>query len=129
MFFNHPISDLVSRIKNGYLAKKMVIQSPISSLRGDVLQILKDEGYILSYSKSADKNAFDVHLKYNNFDPAVSEIEVISKPGRRVYCRFDKIPLVKNGLGMLVISTSHGVISDFEARNKKVGGELLLKIF
>ena len=131
MFFNHPVSDLVARIKNGYMAKKAVIASPISRLRENILQILKDEGYILNYSRIKEGNIerFDIHLKYHYSNPVVSEIEVISKPGRRIYRPADKIPLVKNGLGMVVISTSQGVIADHEARIKKIGGEVLFKIF
>lgn len=131
MFFNHPVSDLVARIKNGYMAKKAVIASPVSHLRENILQILKNEGYILNYSKIKEGNIerFDIHLKYHYSNPVVSEIEVISKPGRRIYRPADKIPLVKNGLGMVVISTSQGVIADHEARVKKIGGEVLFKIF
>jgi small subunit ribosomal protein S8 len=132
MFFNHPVSDLVSRIKNGYMAKKSVISSPVSSLRENILQILKQEGYILNYSKAKEKGVaarFDIHLKYHYSNPVVSEIEVVSKPGRRIYCTAEKIPLIKNGLGMVVMSTSGGVIADHDARTKKLGGEILLKIF
>ncbi|OFW81105.1 MAG: 30S ribosomal protein S8 [Alphaproteobacteria bacterium RIFCSPLOWO2_01_FULL_40_26] len=131
MFFNHPVSDLVARIKNGYLAKKNSISSPVSRLRENILHILKDEGYILNYSKLTEdgKERFDIHLKYHYSAPVVSEIEVVSKPGRRVYCHSDQIPLVKNGLGLVVLSTSGGVIADHEARSKKLGGEILLKIF
>ena len=75
------------------------------------------------------ENKFDIHLKYHYSAPVVSEIEVISKPGRRVYCKCDELPLIKNGLGMVVVSTSQGILSDHEARNKKLGGEILFKIF
>jgi len=136
MFFNHPVSDLVARIKNGYLANRVTVSSPVSKLRESILHLLKAEGFILSYSKVNEKTEgkkvaakFDIHLKYHNSAPVLSEIEVISKPGKRVYTSHDKIPVVKNGLGMVVISTSQGVISDYEAREKKLGGEVLLKIF
>ena len=132
MFFNHPVSDLVARIRNGYLAKKAIISSPVSSLRGDILKTLKDEGFILSYSKIKEGKSperFDIHLKYHYSAPVVSEIQVVSKPGRRIYCGASEIPSVKNGLGMIIMSTSQGVISDHEARTKKLGGEILLKIF
>jgi len=131
MFFNHPVSDLVSRIKNGYMAKKATVSSPVSRLRENILTILKEEGYILNYSKIKEGaiERFDIHLKYHYSAPVVSEISVVSKPGKRVYCSADKIPLVKNGLGMVVISTSQGVIADHNARSQKLGGEVLLKIF
>ncbi len=132
MFFNHPVSDLVARIKNGYLAKRTVISSPVSRLRGDILKILKEEGYILNYSKLKEEGKaerFDIHLKYHYSAAVVNEIEVISKPGKRVYCSVEEIPLVKNGLGAVVISTSQGVMADHDARAKKLGGEILFKIF
>ena len=131
MFSNHSVSDLITRVKNGYLAKRTVISSPVSKLRENILKILKEEGFILNYSKikigSVEK--FDIHLKYHYSNPVVSEISVVSKPGRRIYCRADEIPSVKNGLGMVIISTSKGVLSDHEARLQKLGGEVLLKIF
>jgi len=131
MSFNHSVSDIVARVKNGYLAKRDVISSPVSKLRENILTILKDEGYILNYSKVKDGKfeRFDIHLKYYHAKPVVSEISVVSKPGRRIYCRSDKIPLIKNGLGVVIISTSAGVMADHEARVKKLGGEVLLKIF
>ena len=131
MSFNHSVSDLVARIKNGCMVKKPVISSPVSKIRENILQILKDEGYIANYSKIKDGSfeRLDIHLKYAHSTPVVSEIQVISKPGRRVYSPSSKIPLVRNGLGMIVISTSQGVMPDYEARAKKLGGEVLFKIF
>ena len=130
---NHSVSDLVSRIKNGCLAKKQTISSPVSKLRENILAILKEEGYISSYSKSKSEGSahekFDIHLKYHNSKPVITEIEVVSKPGRRVYRHVDGIPLTKNGLGSYVISTSKGIVTDYEARKQRVGGEILFKIF
>ena len=129
---NHSVSDLVTRIRNGYLAKRATIASPVSSLRENILHLLKEEGFILSYSKiKEDKKAerFDIHLKYHNEQPVINEISVISKPGRRIYSGCDEIPVVSNGLGVVVLSTSKGVIADHEAREQKLGGELLLKVF
>jgi small subunit ribosomal protein S8 len=132
MFFNHPVSDLVTRIRNGYLAKKAVITSPVSRLRENILHLLKEEGFILSYSKIKEESGLeriDIYLKYHHSNPVVSDIKVISKPGRKIYCRADQIPVVKNGLGMVVLSTSQGIVPDHEARSKKLGGEVLLRIF
>ena len=132
MFFNHPVSDLVARIKNGYMAKKSIVFSPVSGLRENILLILKEEGYILNYSRIKSENSpekFSINLKYYNSSPVVNEISVVSKPGRKIYCHAKDIPLVKNGLGMIVISTSRGVLADHEARTKNLGGEVLLKIF
>lgn len=129
---NHAVSDLISRIKNGYLAKKTTISSPFSRLRGELLGILKKEGYIVSYNKLKCKNfeVFNIHLKYcGEGKSTINEIKSISKPGRRVYCGFNKIPFFKNGLGVVLVSTSSGIIPDYEARTKKLGGELLFKIF
>lgn len=132
MFANHPVSDLVVRIKNGYLAKRVIVSSPVSKLRENILHLLKAEGFILNYSRMKEESTqerFDIHLKYHSSAPVVSEIEVISKPGKRVYANSDKIPVIKNGLGMVILSTSQGVMPDYEAREKKLGGEVLLKIF
>ena len=132
MSVNHAVSDLVCIIRNGYLAKRNIVESPVSKLRENILKILKEEGYILSYSRIEEKNKFkkfNIHLKYHLSNPVVTEIEVISKPGRRIYCKASEIPSVKNGLGMVIISTSNGVVSDYAARSLKVGGEILLKIF
>ena len=131
MSANHSVSDLATIIRNGYLAKRKIVNSPVSNLREDVLKILKEEGYILSYSKEGEgvDKKFDIHLKYHLSRPVVSEITVVSKPGRRIYCKSTEIPSVKNGLGIVVISTSKGVITDYVARESKVGGEVLLRIF
>lgn len=131
MSFNHSVSDLVARIKNGYLVKKDMISSPSSKLRESILKILKEEGYITNYSKvqDGDFERFDIHLKYHYSKPVVSDIKVVSTPGRRVYCRNDEIPLIKNGLGIVVVSTSQGVVADHEARAKKLGGEILFSVF
>jgi small subunit ribosomal protein S8 len=130
--FNHPVSDLVAIIRNGYMAKRDSVKTTVSKIRENILKILKEEGYILGYSKivSEDKKEyFNIHLKYSSNQPVINEIKVISKPGKRVYCSFNDIPLVKNGLGMVVISTSKGIIADHKARVQKLGGEVLLTIF
>jgi small subunit ribosomal protein S8 len=132
MSANHSVSDLVCIIRNGYLARKNIVKSPVSNLRENILKILKEEGYILNYSKIEEKDKikkFNIHLKYHYSNPVVNEIEVVSKPGRRIYCKKGEVPSVKNGLGMIVMSTSHGVLPDHSAKNLKLGGEILLKIF
>ena len=130
--FNHPVSDLVAIIRNGYMAKRDTVSTPVSKLRENILKILKEEGYILGYSKVslADKKQnFNIHLKYSSNQSVINEIKVVSKPGKRVYCSSNDIPLVKNGLGMVLISTSKGIIADHNARTQKLGGEILLIIF
>ena len=131
MSFNHSVSDLVATIKNGYLAKTQTVSMPVSKLRDSILIILKEEGYILNYAKikDGDHERFKISLKYHNSSPVLTEISVVSKPGRKVYCNSKEIPLVKNGLGMVLISTSQGVVTDYIARTKNLGGEILLKIF
>ena len=138
MSVNHSVSDLATIIRNGYLAKKQIVKSPVSNLRESILKILKEEGYILNYSKLTLEDGkekditnirFNIHLKYHLSNPAINEITTLSKPGRRVYCVANEIPVVKNGLGVVIISTSKGVIADHMARDLGVGGEVLLKIF
>jgi len=132
MSFNHSVSDLVTRIRNGYLVNKSVIAIPVSKLTESILTILKEEGYILNYSRVAVEGTFerfDIHLKYHYSKAVVSEIKVVSTPGKRVYCRSNEIPSVKNGLGTMFISTSQGILTDHQARSKKLGGELLFLIF
>jgi len=132
MSFNHTVSDLVARIRNGYLVNKSVISMPTSKIAENILHILKEEGYILNYSKTPAQNGFekfDIHLKYAYSKPVVSDIKVISTPGKRVYCRSKDIPSVRNGLGTMILSTSQGIVTDYEAKNKKLGGELLFLIF
>ena len=131
MSFNHSVSDLVATIKNGYLAKTQTVSMPVSKLRDSILNILKEEGYIHNYVKIKDgvHDRFKISLKYHNSSPVLTEISVISKPGRKIYCNSKEIPLVKNGLGMVLISTSQGVVTDYIARTKNLGGEILLKIF
>ena len=129
MSVSHVVSDLATMVRNGYLAKRGTIASPVSKLRENILKILKEEGYIANYSKTPDGKKFDIHLKYHLSRPVVSEITVVSKPGKRIYCGVDNIPSVKNGLGIVIISTSKGVVSDSFARTNKVGGEVLLKVF
>ena len=133
MSVNHSVSDLATIIRNGYMVKRKVVHSPVSNLRESILKILKEEGYILNYSKLSGDDAssakFVINLKYHQSSPAVSEISVVSKPGRRVYCPVYKIPVVKNGLGVVIVSTSKGVVADHLARESKIGGEVLLRVF
>ena len=132
MSVNHPVSDIATRIRNGYLAYKNTISSPSSKLRQSVLDALKDEGFIAGYAKTKLDNGLEeleISLKYFNQKPVIEKIEVISKPGRRVYKSCSDIPVVNNGLGVVLVSTSKGVLTDHQAREQNLGGEILLKIF
>ncbi len=131
MSHNHSVSDLLIRIKNGYMAKSLKISSPSSKLRESILKVLKDEGYILSYSKTGEgaHRLLSINLRYHFSSPVVSEVEIVSKPGKRVYSSCEQISAVKNGLGTVIMSTSAGILTDYDARLKGIGGEVLFKIF
>jgi len=131
MAINDPLGDMLTRIRNAQLRKRPKVSTPASALRARVLDVLKDEGYIRDYSRIAVKGAnpeLEIELKYNNGQPAIREISRVSKPGRRVYSKLEDIPRVYNGLGVAILSTPRGVISDSEAREAHVGGEILCKV-
>lgn len=133
MSINHVTSDLVSRLRNAYRARKEKIEMQGSKTAVNVVAILKNEGYISGFSiKKTNKIScpiLTISLKYNSGIPAISEIEVISKPGKRVYSKINSLPAVFDGLGTLILSTSKGIISDSSARVGSLGGELLIKVF
>jgi small subunit ribosomal protein S8 len=127
-----PIADLFARLKNGLSRQHKSITVPASSVKKAILDVLVAEGYLLSVAESADKRGhkqFDIELKYYNGKPVITDITRISKPGRREYTQAVNIPLVSNGLGVTLISTSKGVVSDTKARELNVGGEVLGKVF
>lgn len=128
---NHAVSELVCLLKNGQLAKKSFVVSPFSKMKQSILAILKKEGYIKNFEvmKGDSYDQLEIELSYHNGQPVINDIEIISKPGKRKYVGVNEIPVVFNGLGMVILSTPKGVLSDFEAKNANVGGELLLKIF
>ncbi|MDA9818317.1 30S ribosomal protein S8 [Flavobacteriaceae bacterium] len=128
--FNHSISALVSIIKNGFTAKREIVSIPKSKMVENILKVLKSTGYILNYSTDANnKLRLNIHLKYYQGKNVISGIRVVSKPGRRIYEGLKNIPVIRDGLGMSIISTSKGVISSIDSRKFNVGGEVLLEIF
>ena len=132
MTFTDPIGDMFSRIRNGQLRSLSSVQIPSSNFRKNILEILKKEGYIKDYfiDKTVNnKTSLKITLKYYEGDPVIKEIKRISKPGRRVYSRATSIPRIQNGLGLAIISTTKGVMSDVEARKNNVGGEIICKVF
>jgi small subunit ribosomal protein S8 len=132
MSFTDPIGDMIARIRNGQMRSYVKIEMPASSFKGKILEILKREGFILSYSlyqTNEKKIKFLINLKYNSGSPVISNIERISKPGRRFYSSAQSIPIIQNGLGIAIISTSKGIMTDTEARKAKVGGEIICKVF
>jgi small subunit ribosomal protein S8 len=127
--FNHSVSSLVSSIKNGIIAKRSTVSIYRSNIVESILKVLKNNGYILNYAKDVDNKFFSIHLKYYADKPAISDIKVISKPSRRVYCKFDNLPVIYDGLGIIILSTSKGILCSVESTKIKVGGELLLQVF
>ena len=132
MSFTDPIADMITRIRNAQLRTLNTVSIPNSKLRSRILDVLKEEGYISNYKIESDKrnNKFLlVDLKYNNGVPVIREISRVSKPGRRIYTKADSIPKIQNGLGIAIVSTSKGIMSDNNARLKKIGGEIICRVF
>ena len=127
-----PISDMITRIRNAQLRELYSVKIPSSKFRAKILEVLKQEGYISNYkllSDSKNKNSLVVDLKYHNGLPVIKEIKRVSKPGRRIYAKADSISKIQNGLGLAIVSTSKGIMTDNDARSKKVGGEIICKVF
>ena len=127
-----PIGDMITRIRNGQLRTLYNVKVPSSKYRAKVLEVLKQEGYISNYKLLPDaknKSSFVVDLKYYKGLPVIKEIKRVSRPGRRVYARADSIPKIQNGLGLAIVSTSMGIMSDSDARMKNVGGEIICRVF
>jgi len=132
MAVNDPIGDLITRIRNAGMRKKSKLSAPNSRLRASVLEVLKSEGYIRDYATVEHKdgrNEVEIELKYFEGEPAIREIERVSKPGRRVYASVRNLPRINNGLGIAIVSTPKGVMADHAARDANVGGEILLTVF
>ena len=131
MALTDPLGDMLTRIRNGQRAKKDSVISPASKLRASVLEVLKREGYIRGFSEEAlgDHAGLRIELKYFEGQPAIKHIARVSKPGRRVYSGSQDLPRVMNGLGITIVSTPSGVLSDAEAREQNVGGEVLAEVF
>ena len=126
-----PLGDMLTRIRNGQQARKDSVLTPASKLRTRVLDVLQREGYIRGYSEEtlAGQNGLRIELKYFEGQPAIQHVARVSKPGRRVYSGASELPRIRNGLGMTIVSTPRGVLSDAEAREQNVGGEVLAEVF
>jgi len=132
MALTDPIGDMFSRIRNGQMRLLNSIEIPSSNFRKNILEILKKEGYIKDYYIEKSENNkinLKINLKYYEGDPVIKEIKRISKPGRRVYSRANSIPRVMNGLGLAILSTPKGVMTDSDARKNNLGGEIICRIF
>ena len=129
---NDPIGDMLTRIRNAQMRGKSTVLTPASKLRAWVLDVLADEGYIRGYEKTSSTDghsAIEISLKYFDGVPVIKELKRISKPGRRVYLGVKDIPQVRQGLGVSIVSTPQGVMSDANARAKNVGGEVICTVF
>jgi small subunit ribosomal protein S8 len=129
---NYRLADMLSQIRNGQAARLAKVRVQSSKLLGNVLEVLKTEGYINEYKKvelAPGKAEFEIELRYYEGERVIKEIQCISKPGRRVYCKITNLPKYFNGLGIAILSTSKGVMSDFDARQANLGGEVLCSVF
>ncbi len=132
MAMSDPLGDMLTRIRNGQRIGKSVVKAPASKLRSNVLDVLKREGYIRGFSLEEERvgvSELQIELKYNDGLPVIQDISRVSRPGRRVYSKIDELPRYFNGLGITILSTPRGVMSDQEARAANVGGEVLCRVF
>jgi small subunit ribosomal protein S8 len=132
MSLSDPLGDMLTRIRNGQHARMSTVESPASKLRSNVLEVLKREGYIRGYSQEEVRPGeanLRIELKYHEGEPVIKQIARVSKPGRRVYSKIADLPRFYNGLGIQILSTPRGVMSDNEARAQNVGGEVLCRVF
>jgi len=131
MTLSDPIGDMIARIKNAQLRSYKNIQLPTSKFKTKIAEVLKNEGYIIDFKVVENKKIpiLEINLKYNSGDPVIKTIERVSKPGRRIFSSAESLPRINNGLGIAIISTPIGVMSDIDARKKKVGGEIICKVF
>ena len=132
MSFTDPIADMITKIRNAQLRTLNTVSIPSSKFRARILDVLKEEGYISDYKFLSDakkRGSLIINLKYNNGLPVIKEIRRISKPGRRIYTKADSIPRIQSGLGIAIVSTSMGIMSDNDARSKNIGGEIICRVF
>ena len=131
MSLNDPIGDMIARIKNSQLRNHKKVELPSSKFKIKIADVLKNEGYIIDYKTSSEekKPTLEILLKYHSGTPVISSIQRISKPGRRVFSSAESLPKINNGLGIAIVSTPKGVMSDVDARKQKIGGEIICKVF
>ena len=132
MSLTDPIADMIARIRNGLMRSHKKIDMPASIFKTRILDVLKNEGFIIDYKIDDSENKkqnISINLKYHSGNPVINSIERISRPGRRIYSSAESVPKINNGLGIAILSTPKGVMSDMEARKQKVGGEIICKVF
>ena len=131
MSLTDPIGDMIVRIKNAQMRNYKIVKLPSSKFKVKIAEVLKSEGFILEHKISQIKNKqiLEITLKYSSGNPVISTIERISKPGRRIFSSAESLPKINNGLGIAIVSTPKGVMTDVDARKQKVGGEIICKVF
>ena len=131
MSLSDPIGDMLARLKNSQRRNHKKIELPSSKFKMKIAEILKSEGYIIDYEVKSEQNKsnLEISLKYSSGIPVISSIERVSKPGRRIFSSAESLPKVNNGLGIAIISTPKGVMTDIDARKQKIGGEIICKVF
>ena len=130
MSLSDPIGDMLARIKNSQVRNHSKVSLPSSKFKAKIAEVLKSEGYIIDYKITDEKKpSIEINLKYNSGNPVINTIERISKPGRRIFSSASSLPKINNGLGIAIISTPQGVMTDVDARKKKLGGEIICKVF
>ena len=131
MSLNDPIGDMLARIKNSLLRNHKTGELPSSNFKIKIAEVLKNEGYITNFQVSAveSKSKLEIELKYNYGSPVISSIQRVSKPGRRIFSSAESLPKINNGLGIAIVSTPKGVMTDIDARKQKIGGEIICKVF
>ena len=131
MSLSDPIGDMIARIKNASLRNYKKVQIPASKFKSKIADVLKNEGYIIDYKieNIEGKENILINLKYNSGNPVINSIQRVSKPGRRIFSSAESLPKVSNGLGIAIISTPKGVMTDQDARKNQVGGEIICKVF
>ena len=130
MSLSDPVGDMLARIKNAQVRNHSKVSLPSSKFKAKIASVLKSEGYIIDYKINDDKKPLiEINLKYNSGNPVINTIERISKPGRRIFSSASSLPKINNGLGIAIVSTPQGVMTDVDARKKKLGGEIICKVF
>ena len=132
MSLSDPIGDMIARLKNAQMRNHKKVVLPSSKFKAKIADVLKNEGFIIDYKvneNEGNKPDLEINLKYNYGSPVISTIERVSKPGRRIFSRAESLPKINNGLGIAIISTPKGVMTDVDARKQKVGGEIICKVF
>ena len=131
MSLSDPIGDMIARVKNAQARNHKKVDLPSSNFKSKIADILKNEGFIKDFKVSTEekKNILSLELKYHSGNPVISNFERVSKPGRRIFSSADSLPKINNGLGIAILSTPKGVMTDIDARKQKVGGEIVCKVF